>query len=806
MQKRDFNEGWIVRCLTRDEGEKAITLPHDAMISEPRRMESEGEDNIGWFIGGDYEYTKVFSYEEEWKDKILVLEFEGVYHNAEVFINGEKICERPYGYTNFFVDIDPHLKEGENTLKVIAHNADQPNSRWYSGTGIYRPVWLYTADKETHIPINGVRVRTINAKKGEISIKAATSKKGEVLFEILDGEKIILAKKAISNGKYAKARMSISGAKLWSPETPNLYRVRVSFGDDSATETFGIRELKWSAAEGMTINGKRVILRGACVHHDNGILGACTYAEAEERRVRLLQEAGYNAIRSAHNPCSKYLLDACDKLGMLVMDEYVDCWYIHKTKYDYALYMKDWWKQDLLEMVRKDYNHPSVIMYSTGNEVAETSEPKGIHWQQCMTDFLHRIDATRPVSCGINIFFNFLYSAGFGVYSDNKAEELSKAASDANKEKKKAPVGSEFYNMMAVKLGDRFMKFGATLYPCDVKTRDAYSAMDIAGYNYGIWRYEKDMKKYPRRVILGSETFCKDAWLFWKIAKNNPQIIGDFVWSGIDYIGETGIGAPEYSRYDMSDKKYTCISGGSGRIDITGRLKPEAYYTRICFELDDAPFIAVKPPYEEKKPPITGWNFSRAIDSWSFDGCEGMETEVEVYSAGAEVELLVNGESIGRKKIGKTRRVFFKAPYRRGRIDAISYDRFGKKTGFHTLLSAESDTRLAVEPEKKTTGDALYFVRLRYTDADGITKVCEQHNITIEVEGGVLIGVGNACPYYEGNYTDSTTPTYYGEALAVIKANSDAKGIKLMAGDGEGNEGSAEIAVEETDNENQTGI
>ena len=263
----------------------------------------------------------------------------------------------------------------------------------------------------------------------------------------------------------------------------------------------------------MLLNGKRTILRGACIHHDNGVLGACCYEDAEWRKIRILKENGYNAVRSAHNPCSKALLDACDHLGMLVMDESVDQWYIHKTEYDYVNYFMDWWKQDLKDMVEKDYNHPSVILYSTGNEVSETAQPRGIALTKEMTEYLHGLDPTRPVTCGINIFFNFLSSIGLGVYSDEKARK------EVEKPQKKKAVGSEFFNNMAGLLGDEFMKRGATLHGCDVKTRDAFANMDIAGYNYGIYRYKHDLKKYPRRLILGSETFCKDAYQFYELAK-----------------------------------------------------------------------------------------------------------------------------------------------------------------------------------------------------------------------------------------------------------------------------------------------
>ncbi len=770
MKKTGFNENWTVRCLTREKEPVTVTVPHDAMIDEPRTPESVGEGNIGWYIGGDYEYVKTFSVPEEWKDQKLLLEFEGVYHNAEVWVNGEKAAFRPYGYTNFYVDLGPFLKFGaENEIKVIARNSDQPNSRWYSGTGIYRPVTLWTGG-EYYIPVNGVKIRTVDYKTGRIEVKVRLSKPGRVKVEILDGDMVVAER--TFNGSKEKIRFpfTIADAKLWDTEEPNLYKARVTFGEDVVEETFGIRTLAWDTKRGMTINGKRVILRGACIHHDNGLLGACAFPEAEERKVRLHRENGYNALRSAHNPCSKAMLEACDRLGVLMMDEYVDAWTMHKTKYDYVLYLKDWWQQDLKDMVDKDFNHPSVIAYSTGNEVAETARPEGIAFTGEMTEYLHQLDDSRPVSCGINIFFNFLSSIGMGVYSDEKAEKESRNAAARDGKKKKKAVGSEFYNKLACLMGDKFMKFGATLYPCDLKTRDAYANMDLAGYNYGIWRYKKDMKKYPDRLILGSETFCKDAWLFWDIAKDNPPIVGDFVWAGMDYIGETGMGAPEYGDYKMKAEE-TQMTGGNGRIDITGKRRAEAAYTLVALEQEKGPLMAVQPVDRSDDPSLTGWSLTKAVESWSWNGCEGKKAVVEVYSRAPKVELRLNGRLIERKKTNKTARTLFTLPYESGVLTAVAFDEAGSRLDSCSLESASEETRLMVLPENTTVkAGGLCFVRLRYTDENDIWKPLERHMLKVSVENGTLLGLGSANSYVRGNYTTDTTDTYYGEALAIIRA------------------------------------
>lgn len=804
MQRIDFNKGWMCKCLTRDEAAYPVTLPHDAMLSEPRTQESTGEGNIGWYIGGDYEYTKKFTVPKEYENQKVLIEFEGVYHNAEVHINGKKVAGRPYGYTNFYINTDGFFKYGEeNEVKVIAHNVDQPNSRWYSGTGIYRPAYLHIGG-EKYIPVNGVKIRTLSYNPAQIEVAVKTSAPGEVSLEIeFEGKRVLTAigeSKAVAaqnnetkNASAASEKpakeyqavflLDVPNAKLWDTEHPNLYTCKAVFGEDQVTETFGIRELVWNPQVGMTINGKRVILRGACFHHDNGVLGACTYPEAEERKMRIFKENGYNAVRSAHYPCSKALLDACDRVGMLMMDEYVDVWYIHKTKYDYANQLAGWWKQDLKDMVDKDFNHPSVIMYSTGNEVAETAQKKGIALTGEMTNYLHSLDSTRPVTCGINIFFNFLSSIGLGVYSDDKAEKSAEnaekfAAEQAEKtaaakpEKKKKPVGSEFYNTLACLVGDYFMKCGATLYPCDLKTRDAYANMDIAGYNYGIFRYKHDLKKYPNRLILGSETFCKDAYSFWEIAKKNRRIIGDFVWAGWDYIGEVGDGAAEYSDYKFEDPS-TRMTGGNGRIDLNGKPRAEAAYTRVAFERETGPFIAVDPVYQKEKLRLTGWQLTKALESWAWGGCSGEPAKVEVYARAAQVDLFINGKSVGKKNVKKCR-ANFNTTYEDGEITAVSYDEKGKEINRYSLQTAGKETILQVRPEEKSVKpEGLAFVQLQYTDAKGIWKPMEKHNLKVTVENGILKGLGSPAPYVKGNYTDDTVATYYGEAMAVVQADGN---------------------------------
>ena len=791
MKATPLLTGWTCRHLGDTAPGKPVTLPHDAMLAEPRTALSAGGTNTGWYEGYDYEYQRTLIVPENELADTHILEFEGVYHNAEVWLNGQKAAFRPYGYTNFYVDCAPYLHSGENELRVIARNADQPNSRWYSGAGIYRPVQLWKA-RGAHITLNGVKIRTLSLQPAIVEVRVKTTAPGTVRLTVDD----LPAMQQESDGE-AVFTLTLDNARLWTPETPNLYTCRVSFADDVVAETFGVRKVEWGT-DGFLLNGKRYIIQGACIHHDNGLLGAVCDPDAVARKVRLLKANGYNAIRSAHNPCSKALLAECDRQGMLVMDEYIDHWYIHKTEHDYVDYFNDWWHQDLTDMVEKDYNHPCVVLYSTGNEVSETAQKRGIALTKEMTDFLHELDDSRPVTCGVNIFFNFLSSIGFGVYSDEKAkkeaERAEKAKQRGEKTAKKKAVGSQFFNNLAGLLGDEFMKRGATLHGCDVKTRDAFANMDIAGYNYGIYRYKHDLKKYPQRLILGSETFCNDAYKFRELAKQEPRLVGDFVWAGMDYLGEVMVGSWEYADYaETFDGGLGWVSAGSGRIDLTGKPLGEALYTRVALEADNGPYIAVCPVnHTGDRHSPSAWKMTNAMPSWSWTGCEGRKANVEVYARAARVELVLNGRTVGSKTLKNDCLARFSIPYESGTLEAVSYDAADHEIGRCKLQSAGGTTRLTLDAEGPAAKPGhLCYVRLRYTDENGITKPLARGNIQVQVRGGTLVGLGSACPFNKHSYLDSETDTYYGEALAIVRMG-DGDAMTIAASDGEY---SAELAV-----------
>lgn len=775
MQPINFNDDWLYRRISGEPTSFAeITLPHDAMLFEGRDPSSAGEHNVSFFSGGDYEYVKTFFAPSEIAGKKIFFEFEGVYRNAEIYLNGEKIAFRPYGYVGFFVEAKVRAGE-QNELKVVARNSAQPNSRWYTGSGIYRDVNMYIAP-EKHILPNGLKVTTLSISPPTVEVRADRSGAGEAEVTLCDE-----LGKEVARGKTAdgKVTFSLENAELWSPENPRLYTAKAVFGEDTASANFGIRQIGCDPEKGFTINGERVILNGACIHHDNGILGACAYKTAEERKIRLLKELGYNAVRSAHNPCSKYMLDYCDRIGMLVLDEYADMWYIHKTEFDYAEYLTEYFRTDLKDITDRDYNHPSVIMYSTGNEVAETSQKRGIALTGEMTKYLHELDPTRPVTCGVNIFFNFLFSVGLGVYSDKKAKKDSGSAG-----KKKKKVGSEFFNHIAGIFGDKTMKLGATLHGCDVKTRDAFANMDVAGYNYGILRYRKDLKKYPKRLILGTETFCKDAAAFRALALKHERIVGDFVWAGMDYLGEAGIGAWEYKDYaPVPSGNFGWITAGSGRLDITGDGSGEAAYTRVVYGKQKIAFAVVPVDATKDRHSPSAWKMTNAKTSWAWDGCEGRTAKIEVYTLEKTAALYINGKLVGKKNVGKSGRVVFKTKYRSGEATAIAYDENGREVARESMRSAGTETQLSLLPETPVAekGELLY-VRIAFTDAEKNIKPLARDKVEVIVDGGKLLGLGSGCPYNDGNFLSSVTDTYYGQALAVIKPTADAVTVSASSG------------------------
>jgi len=770
LRRQSFNTGWTFHLKGSSE-QSLVTLPHDAMIESKRDANNPGGSGIAFFDGGVYVYTKHFKVPKEWANKHIAIQFEGVYKKSSVVINGNKAGGAVYGFIPFFVSADGLLNYGgDNTIEVTADNSEIPNSRWYSGGGIYRPVWLWVTDK-TYIEPEGVKITTLSYSPAKIRVEV-THHGGEAAVEILDRDKVI------ASAKGDQSEIMIPNAKLWNDESPYLYSCRVTLKQngtmkDQTTEKFGIRKIEWSN-KGLFVNGQKTLLRGGCIHHDSGILGAATYDESEWRRVRILKEYGFNAIRSAHNPISRAMMEACDALGMYIMDEGWDMWYMHKTKFDYATEFLDNYKSDIKAMVDRDFNHPSVILYSIGNEVSEPAEQKGIDLgKELIADF-HHLDNSRPVTGGINLMIVAMSAKGKGVY-DGKGNGGANAAA-------KGFINSMQFNEMASKVG-LGMNNAANSAFADSTTTPILDALDIAGYNYASGRYPMEAKLHPNRVVVGSETFPQDIVRNWKMVKELPYLVGDFMWAAWDYLGETGAGSWAYTSDGLSfNKAYPWLLSETGAIDILGNPTGEAYIAQAAWGFLKAPQIAVQPINHHGVVPAKAvWRGTNAISSWSWKNCKDT-ANVEVYFDAAKVALLINGKKIGEQPILNCQ-ACFKTVYEPGKVEAIAYDENGTEVGKNCLETAHNATlHIASEVKTARPGEIIYLP-VTISDAKGIVESNDDQKVSVSVTGGELLSFGSANPRTEESFKDASYTTYYGRALAVVRAGSSGS-LKVIAKSG----------------------
>lgn len=792
MIRQDFNQGWTYKKAGEAES-IAVTLPHDAQITEKRESDGAGGGGHGYFPGGVYEYEKDFFVPEEWKDKEIAILFEGIYRNTKIYVNGTEAGSHKYGYTPFIITLNACLAYGQdNYIKVVADNSKLPNSRWYTGGGIYRPVHLLMGNR-THIPWQGVKITTLSYQTAKILVETKTAgmknpAEENILVEIMrDGNVLV-------TGRGAHAEIEVPNGKLWDDETPYLYECRVTLSDeageqDQVTETFGIRQVEWSN-KGLFINGKETLLRGGCVHHDNGILGAACYEKSEERRVRIMKEVGFNAIRSSHNPASEAMLRACDKYGMYIMDETFDMWYNRKNPYDYGGDFEEFWEEDTRAMVERDYNHPSVIMYSIGNEVAEPYEQKGIDVGRKQIDLIHSMDTSRAVTCGVNLMIIGQAAKGKGIYQDGKS-----SAGSGDKEEKEGSNASLAFNIMASFVGTGMNK-GGNSARVDALTTPFVDSLDIAGYNYGSGRYPMEGTKHPERIIFGSETFPQDICKNWEMVKKYPYLIGDFMWTSWDYLGEAGIGAWSYSGGMPFNRPYPWLLAGAGVIDILGVPDASCRYAATVWGKIDRPVIGVKPVnHPGVRPSKSVWRGTNAMESWSWRGCKGNKAEVEVYGDAAYAELLLNGRKIGRKKL-KAYKAVFKTKYAPGVLKAVLYDENGRELSRQSLVSASGTSSIAAVPEETTVmAEDIAYVNVMMTGENGIVESNDDHRLTVEVENGELLAFGSANPCTREQYHTGCFTTYYGRALAIVRAGKSGT-VKIRVS-GEGlEEKTAEIDIQ----------
>ncbi|UUF12473.1 MULTISPECIES: sugar-binding domain-containing protein [Flavobacterium] len=732
-----------------DQSWRKLDLPHDWSIEGKIHPKNTTGGGGGYFPSGIGWYRKTFLVPDNWKAKKASIYFEGVYMNSEVFINGKSLGGYPYGYSSFSYDITPYLKIGkENIIAVRVDNSQQMNSRWYSGSGIYRHVWMMVTDP-VHVANWGVAVSTpeVSSKKATVLVKTKIKNRTALPQRIVVKTNLFSkSSKNIGNNqtqvevpanseKEITQTIQISNPMLWTPETPHLYQAQVQVVkdkkvlDDTKTN-FGIRSIKFTAGNGFQLNGKTVKINGGCVHHDNGCLGAAAFDRAEERKIELLKAGGFNAVRTSHNPPSEAFLNACDRLGLLVMDESFDCWKIGKNSNDYSKYFKEWWQRDLEAMVLRDRNHPSVFMWSIGNEIPERADPEAVKTAQMLSDALKKIDNTRPVTSAI------------------------------------------------VNSGKNWEVFDPLM-----------AAHDVAGYNYNLHTAPDDHKRVPSRIIVQTESYPKDAFNNWKLVQENNYVIGDFVWTALDYLGESGIGRYYYSGevpgQHWENDFFPYHGAYCGDIDLIGWRKPISHYRSMLYNTNEKLYMAVREPAPEPlEIKETWWSVYPTWESWTWPGFEGKNIEVEVYSKYPKVRLYLNNKLIGEQKTSKEEqfKATFPIPYAAGLLKAVGVE--NDKEMESTILQTAGDaSKIKLTADRKeilANGQDLSFITIEITDKDGTFQPNATNRLNFKIDGpGVILGVDNADIKDFEQYVGNTRKAWKGRVLVVIRSAHNAGDIKL---------------------------
>ncbi|WP_246160008.1 glycoside hydrolase family 2 TIM barrel-domain containing protein [Microbacterium rhizomatis] len=765
-----------------------VTLPHDAMLGMQRSPDVPSAEHSGYFPGGAVEYTRTLDVDAADADSVHLMVLDGVYRDAMVFVNDEFAAQRPNGYARFAVRLDPFLRfDAPNVIRVEARA--HHDSRWYSGLGIHRKVSLVTGPL-VHIALDGVRVTTPEVDEQGALVQVKTTVTNDslhtrtvtaaVTITAPDGtpvgEGIAPLTLLAGESGVARTRIWVADPDRWSVENPALYRANVAVAgngtEDSDSVAFGIRTLQLDVQHGLRINGVTVKLRGACIHHDNGILGARAIGRAEERRIEILKAAGFNAIRSSHNPLTPEMLDACDRLGMLVMDEAFDMWAEAKSPFDYSLSFPEWWERDIESLVAKDFNHPSVIFYSIGNEIPETGRPHGSRQGRLIADKVHSLDPTRYTTNSINPLVSVVKNLPAIGGGSTEPQDVNAAMAD---------MGA----MMAALVTSDLVTH---------RTEESFAAVDAAGLNYGDSRYASDATRFPNRVIIGTETFATRLHDAWPTILENNHVIGEFTWTGWDYLGEAGIGRVEYTEQGGAlvgtSGPFPWQLAWCGDIDITGHRRPASYFREIVYGLRATPYIAVHKPRTDGLLPSTGpWSWTDSVASWSWSVPTGTPVTVDVYSAADTVELFLNGTSLGTSPAGQEAGycATFHVPFDQGELVAVASTN-GIETGRDVLRSASGDVALRAVAERINISDSvddLAYIQISLTDAEGIVWPDVDREIEATVEGPAeLIGLGNADPQTTASYLTTRHHTFDGRAQAILRPTGSGEVVVTVTAGG----------------------
>ena len=765
----DFSRGDF-----NDSAWSSVTLPHDWSIGQKIDPTAPTGGPGGYYPTGVGWYREVINAPVDWRGRQVQVEFEGVYMDADVFLNGQKLFTHPYGYTSFFVDLTPALKLGAgNVLAVRVDNSHQKNTRFYSGSGINRHVWLEVTDA-VHVANWGVFVATTKAEAATAALTVQTTirndsakaQKVAIENEVVDAKGETIAKGTseldvpASGENKAEQNFTVTNPSLWSPENPQLchlitYLTVAGNPVDRTTTSFGIRKLAWSATDGFTINGKPYKLKGGCIHQDNGILGACAFDRAEERKIQILKAAGYNAIRTAHNPPSPAILAACDRLGMMVMDEAFDCWGAGKNREDYHVYFKDWWQIDLSSMILRDRNHPSVVFWSIGNEIPGVFDSNWAPYAPKMASLIRALDSTRPVTNAVN-------SWPVGDKPGPKDAENRKNADDL-----------------------------------------VWGSEDVVGTNYRMKEHLKEHDQHPNRILISTES--SPPLGIPADTLSHPYVVGDFVWTAMEYLGESGLGrwffegdptevltTPTAKNpkpgpvSDHSDKTYPWHGSPSGNIDLLGNRKPASHLWNINWDAGEKLFLAVRQPAGGKHIIVTGWGWSPTWASWTWPGLEGEPIEVEVYSRYPRVRLYLNDKLLGENGVNDQSRftTTFKVPYAPGILRAVGVQD-GKEVETCQLQTVGDAEAIRLTPDLtsiQADGQGLSYVKVEVVDKGGRAQPNADQLITFYLTGpGTFAGLGNADLKDEMPYQGMQCRVFHGQAMAVLRSSRVAGSLDLKA-------------------------
>ncbi len=749
-----------------------VNLPHDWSVEKnaaataggtvigPFSTNSVGGYQTGFTVGGEGWYSKHLAV----TDAQLVthrfqLYFEGAYNQTEVYVNGTKVIFNPYGYSSFRVDITDYLRQGvlaadgtcDSHIAVRVLNEGN-NSRWYAGSGIYRHVWLVITPQvhldewdlvlPTALPLSS----TSSALSAVLYNESDEVRTGRLQVTISDayGTTVATATSETlrlepSASQSVSLDLTFPSVHRWSPEDPYLYRAEVCLEDqttgtvDTVVKHFGIRSLSFSAARGFVLNGVPTLLQGGCVHHDNGLLGAAAYDRAEDRKLALLKAQGYNAVRTSHGIPSEHFLDACDSLGLLVIDEAFDQWLLEKNREDYHRFFAEWSDHDLETMVRRDRNHPSVIMWSIGNEIPGRIEPEGFATAKRLRQTVLKWDTTRPITAAI-------------------------CSWDA---------------------GDEWNSAG---HGWDIQDAKAFASLDVGGYNYLYDKYEHDHGTHPDRIICGLESYPKHASQNWDLVEKHPYVIGDFVWTAMDYLGEAGIGSASYraSGNQPMFQGWPWYNGWCGDIDLIGQKKPQSYYRDVVWHRAPVTMAVERPAPAGTHQSISAWGWQLEQQSWTYPDLNehSGNMTINVYSRAPKVRLYLNGVSQGDHQPGNTYWTGYYIPYQPGTLRVVNLNTKGEEIeGEDFVLRTTGDPvalRLTADrTEFAADGSDLVYVTIELVDAEGqVVTSNSTTRVSVTAAGSAsLLAAGNASPNDMESFRSPSPKLYNGRALAIVKSN-----------------------------------